>query len=502
MLAKDKKIPKRTLFLIIFDLIILFTAPIASIFIYVLVLYGWPEIISFESIDFTNFLINVFIFVIFLILFDQYDFRQDFRRKKKIFQIAAAIVIGGVANIFLNYLLGISQLGRGIYLFYIVYIFLAITIVRIAYSIVGSVGVYDKKTLIIGCGESGRDILDVIQKNPQVGLKVIGFLDNKLEKAGTAVNGVPVFHQRGPLRDQIMVHHPKLVIVAMKRLRFYDLIEDLTWCAQRGIEIWDTPTTYEYLKKRIPLKYVDELWLFHTAVNWPKIHISRMKRIMDLIVASLALVVSLPIILLTLVAVWLETGRPLILSQRRLGKNGKIINILKIRSMYQTAPKKGEKGSYAGDQRITKVGRVIRKLHVDELPQLLNVLKGDISMVGPRAELYDFVYGFIEKGLEDEKGRPSVSCPAARKTSEESRLSDGAVEKKVNRYVPFIEQRFSVDQGLTGWAQVMQPIASSTYDDMTEKLEYDLYYIRNISLLLDIIILIKTVRVVLLGKGK
>jgi lipopolysaccharide/colanic/teichoic acid biosynthesis glycosyltransferase len=332
-------------------------------------------------------------------------------------------------------------------------------------------------------------------------LKVIGFLDLKAEKAGRCIDGVPVYHQEGSLADSVTALRPRVLIVAMKRGRFYELAEDLTWCAQQGIEIWDVPTAFEHLEKRIPLPYVDEIWLLNSAINWPRVTTYRIKRLMDLFLASFGILITSPIMIAISAAIRIESRGPSILLQQRIGKHGRVFDLYKFRSMYQSRPMEGDKGTNdVLDRRITRVGRVIRPLHLDELPQLFNVLLGDLSLVGPRAELYDFICDYVGRRSHfishwQDKKKPPPSC----ETTGEPDLVRSA---EMAPFIPYIEQRFTVDQGITGWAQVMHPYVTSSYEDMVRKLEYDLYYIKNMSTLLDLIIIFMTVRLILTGKGK
>jgi lipopolysaccharide/colanic/teichoic acid biosynthesis glycosyltransferase len=245
---------------------------------------------------------------------------------------------------------------------------------------------------------------------------------------------------------------------------------------------------------------VDEMWLLFAAINWPKLHTRRLKRVLDIGVALCGLVVTFPIMVITTIAVRLESDGPVILVQKRLGKQGRLIGVYKFRSMYQREPLVGEKGTCVNDARVTRVGRIIRKLHIDELPQLVNVIRGDLSIVGPRAELYDFINEYIDCRSRSWTAWETVH---ALSSDPESRSSgDGMSAGDLERFIPYIEQRFTVQQGITGWAQVMHPYVTSSYEDMVTKLEYDLYYIKNMSLVLDIVIMFMTVRLILLGKGK
>ena len=159
--------------------------------------------------------------------------------------------------------------------------------------------------------------------------------------------------------------------------------------------------------------------------------------------------------------------------------------------MYQNFPTSGEKGTSLNDKRVTKVGRFIRRTHIDELPQLINVLRGELSLVGPRAELSDFVHEYIGNNKYT-KGTICEKAPLLPFSKTDLMGKDVeylyATSSEKMQIIPYIEQRFTVPQGITGWAQVKRPYVSSSYEDMMAKLAYDLYYIKNMSILLDIII--------------
>jgi exopolysaccharide biosynthesis polyprenyl glycosylphosphotransferase len=186
---------------------------------------------------------------------------------------------------------------------------------------------------------------------------------------------------------------------------------------------------------------------------------------LNFVLAALGLLFAFPIMIVTAVAIRLDSPGPIFYSQERVGRNGRSFRMLKFRSMRQDAENEGvPQWAQKGDPRITRVGRFIRKTRIDELPQFLNILRGEMSFVGPRAERPFFV-------------------------------------EQLNRQIPFFSQRHLVEPGLTGWAQVCYPYGS-TVEDAIEKLQYDLYYIKNVSLLFDLWILFKTIKTVLFGAGR
>ncbi|WP_035146490.1 sugar transferase [Caldicoprobacter faecalis] len=186
----------------------------------------------------------------------------------------------------------------------------------------------------------------------------------------------------------------------------------------------------------------------------------KIKRVMDIVLSLIGLVIAIPLMLIFGIAIKLESKGPVFYCQERVGKNGKVFMLYKLRSMYQNAEENGAKWAEKDDPRVTKVGRIMRKTRIDELPQLFNVLKGDMSIVGPRPERPIFTYQF-------------------------------------NEQIPGFVNRLQVKPGLTGWAQV-----NGGYElGPAEKLEYDLYYIENRSIWMDIKIMLKTVKVILTGKG-
>ncbi|MDN5276159.1 MAG: hypothetical protein PWR01_124 [Clostridiales bacterium] len=196
------------------------------------------------------------------------------------------------------------------------------------------------------------------------------------------------------------------------------------------------------------------------AIAENKFWYEKVKRVMDIVLSLIGLVIAIPLIIIFGIAIKLESKGPIFYRQERVGKDGKVFMLYKLRSMYQNAEENGAKWAEKDDPRVTKVGRIMRKTRIDELPQLFNVLKGDMSIVGPRPERPIFTYQF-------------------------------------NEQIPGFVNRLQVKPGLTGWAQV-----NGGYElGPAEKLEYDLYYIENRSIWMDIKIMLKTVKVILTGKG-
>lgn len=244
-----------------------------------------------------------------------------------------------------------------------------------------------------------------------------------------------------------------------------DIAHDLLEAKLRGSMVVDIRSFYEHVVQRLPLSQINDEWLLQTegfSLN-TRGSLRRLKRALDVLISLLLLIPAAPIMLITAIIVRLESPGPVIYTQDRVGLFEKEFTVYKFRSMRADAEKNGAVWASAQDTRVTRFGKFIRKVRIDELPQIWNILKGDMSFIGPRPERMAFV-------------------------------------TKLKESIPYYSLRHTVKPGLTGWAQVCYPYGASE-DDARRKLEYDLYYIKNMSILLDINIVFKTVGVVLFPKG-
>jgi sugar transferase (PEP-CTERM system associated) len=241
-------------------------------------------------------------------------------------------------------------------------------------------------------------------------------------------------------------------------------MRELLDCRLAGVQVTDMPTYFEQSVGQIRLDAVSAGWLiFGNGFNQGFVR-TTVKRLFDLVSAAALIVLASPLMLITAIAIRLESPGPILYRQERVGLDGKSFDVVKFRSMRTDAEKDGvPRWASAGDSRVTRVGRVIRKVRVDELPQLFSVLMGKMSLVGPRPERPFFV-------------------------------------EKLTQDIPFYAVRHSVKPGVTGWAQVSYQYGASQ-EDTIAKLQYDLYYVKNHSLFLDLVILFETIGVVLTGKG-
>ena len=319
------------------------------------------------------------------------------------------------------------------------------------------------RILIFGTGMAARTVANTLRaSDPHA--QIVGFYAGPNEDQ-PEVPRAEIINDGANLTEAALKHNVDEIVVALSERRGGSMpLRQLLDCKLSGVRVVDIATHFEKTLAQINIKHVNAGWLvFGDGFSQGMLR-AAIKRVCDIIFAALILAVSWPIMLVTALAIVFESRGPVLYRQERVGLNGVPFNVIKFRSMRTDAEKDGKpRWATKNDDRVTRVGRFIRKVRIDELPQLFNVLVGEMSMVGPRPERQFFVDELISK-------------------------------------IPYYAVRHSVKPGVTGWAQVRYEYGS-TIEDSVEKLQYDLYYVKNHSLFLDLLIMLETVAVVLTGKG-
>jgi len=354
-------------------------------------------------------------------------------------------------------------------LFFIYFLLIALpTIIlwRWTYATVFNAPPFRHRVLIVGGGERGRAIASALGQEPLVNYKVLGYLDGDLVTPGETLDGLPVLGREADLPHlvrQLQIHE---VVVAIEGNLEDDLFHLLVDCQARGVRVSRMPDLYEKLNRRIPIQHVDNGWVLDVMQNLPVFNRLQLgiKRLLDLVLGIVGLLVLTPMLLLVAVAIRLDSAGPIFYRQTRCGRAGKPFSIVKFRTMYSDAEQDGKpRWATKDDVRITRVGHFLRRTRLDELPQVINVLRGEMSIVGPRPERPEFISELQQK-------------------------------------IPFYRTRLTVKPGLTGWAQIHYHYCNSV-DDALTKLQYDFYYLRYQSLWLDLYTIFQTFDVLLRFKG-
>ena len=296
-----------------------------------------------------------------------------------------------------------------------------------------------KKAILVGDEKFLGELSDKIKQNPQIGLKIISYNEDSRS----------IFEKYHNIRRSIFI---------LDKNNFEFNEPEIQKILSNKNEILDVANAYEKYLYKIPVDYVSSSWIIEN-INFKKdISYSILSRFFEVIFSVFALILTAPLLLLVFVFIKLEDGGPIFYTQKRIGLNGKKFNIYKLRSMKENSEKDGAMWSLEKDPRVTKIGKVIRKLHIDEIPQMINIIKGDIGLVGPRSERPEFV-----EILEKE--------------------------------IPHYSMRHSIKPGFTGWAQIKYHYARSTQESK-EKFEYDLYYIKNRNIFMDFGIFLRTLQII------
>jgi sugar transferase (PEP-CTERM system associated) len=397
-------------------------------------------------------------------LLDLYDFVVMHDRRELVLRLLQALGFAWVALALIFYAMPQVMIGRGVSLISLPLALLLMVSWRLAIHWILGHPEIGERILIVGSGPFAIEIARETLGRPDAGYRVVGFVDNDPALVGKSLINPKVIGLTSELGALVQSEHIDRIVVAIGDRRGHFPTQELLRLSLSGdVSIEESASFYERLTGRVLLDLIRPSWLIFSSRG-------RRARLNELIsaamhrtVALLGAVLSLPIAILTAILIKIESRGPIFYRQERVGKNGRLFTLMKFRSMRADAEKDGPVWAKTEDERMTRVGRIIRIIRVDEIPQFWNILRGDMNFVGPRPERPHFISQLAQE-------------------------------------IPFYEQRHLIAPGLTGWAQIKYPYGASI-DDARKKLEYDLYYIKNQSIALDATIMFETIKTILLGRG-
>jgi len=397
-------------------------------------------------------------------LFDLYDFLVMHDRRELVLRLVQALGLAWIALAFSFYTYPVLMLGRGISLIALPLALSLMVAWRVSIHWFLGHPDFGERILIVGSGNLAVELAREVLNRPDAGYRIAGFVGTDAELLGKSLINPRVIGLTEDLDKIVKRENIDRIVVAMGERRGQLPTSKLLQLSLAGdVTIEEGASFYERITGRVSLNMLRPSWLIFTGRGRQKKVAGLARSAVHWLVALMGAILSLPIVFVTAILIRLESRGPIFYKQERVGKNGRIFVLMKFRSMRVDAEQDGPVWASKGDSRTTRVGRIIRKIRVDEIPQFWNILKGEMSFVGPRPERPHFVAQLAEE-------------------------------------IPFYEQRHLIAPGLTGWAQIKYPYGSST-EDARQKLQYDLFYIKNQGLILDAIIIFETIKIILFGRG-
>lgn len=417
----------------------------------------------YQRVPFWFYLLPV-IWILFLV--ETYDIRKANRRDEVIRGIATAAGISLGIYLIVFFISEPNSLPRRGVLIFIIAATVLTVAWRLIYIQIFTAPYFMRRALVIGAGKAGSTLAGMLKEVHSGPFVLAGYIDDDPSKQNQTINGYKVLGNGEQLTSLINDLDITDLIFAISGELNPDLFRAILHAAENDVEVTSLPALYEEVFGRVPIFLLPSDWILRTFID--QTHTSgvyeSVKRLIDIVFSIAGLLVSLLLCPLISLLIFLDSGSPILYSQLRVGKYGRPYRIYKFRTMYQDAEKDGvARTATQNDARITRVGKILRRSHLDEIPQFWNILIGENSMIGPRAEQIELV-------------------------------------NKFQQQLPFYRARLFVQPGLTGWAQINQRYAT-TVEETAIKLEYDLYYIKNRNLLLDMTIVLRTVGRVLGLKG-
>lgn len=403
-----------------------------------------------------------------LLLIEVYDLHRAANWGRTLRAIMLAGLVGGIAYLLIYFTADEpGRINRRAIAVFIVMAMLLTLLWRWIYiRLIISQGI-QRRVLVVGAGGNGRTLAEIYKTITPAPFNLVAYIDDDPEKQGKDVEGFRILGGSDKLLRFIEEMNITDVVVSITGEMMGETFQTLLDVQERGIEITRMATLYEELLGRVPIHHLESDWIIRSFVDEARSggFFEIGKRILDIIGSVIGLLILMLLMPFLTIAIIIDSGWPIFYRQERLGRGGRSFDIIKFRTMRQDAEKEG-KPQMAGenDPRITRVGNFMRATRLDEIPQFWNVLRGEMSIVGPRAERAQWVATFQQE-------------------------------------IPFYRARLLVKPGITGWAQINYGYAA-TVEDTAVKLEYDLYYIKHRSIVMDLVIILRTISTVLGRKGR
>ena len=452
--------PSRTLFLGISEACLVALAFVAA----TVVRLGKTDasvMLSYEQ-GFLKILILSAAFSLCMYYFDLYDSSILSNRREVLTRLVQVLGTVSIAVACLYYVYPPLELGRGIFLIGLAMVAVILMLWRRLFLAINNLPQFAERVVIFGGAPLGRVLFDELRSRPELGLRIVGQISEDVAQIGESPSDIGP--ARGDLTRLVESERASRVILAMGDRRGKMPVEQLLAMKSNGVMIQDGTEVYEAITGKVPIESLRLEWLLFSRGFRVSKALLICTRSICILVAVLGLLLCLPLIPLIAFAIWLTSPGPVFYRQPRVGRNGILFDCYKFRTMCPDAEADtGPTWAADSDPRITSVGKFLRRARLDEIPQLWNVLKGDMSLIGPRPERPEFV-----QWLDNE--------------------------------IPYYRLRHTVRPGITGWAQIRYRYGNSI-EDVKEKLRYDLFYVKNMSPGLDLLILFHTVKIILLGRG-
>ncbi len=442
LLLKTKKI-----ILLLGDAAVLYI----SLYLTLIARYGYTDIGANWEKHLLPFSLIFIIWLVIFFIYDLYDLKISYNTNNLINALIRILIINLVIAVILFYFF--NPILHGLKPQRILIIDWGISLIilffwrKIFYNLIKSPNIVNR-VLVIGRSPLGNDLISEIDRRPQLGYR--------------AANAIQMPED---LKAYCLNNNIDILISAQDLKNDQELSQEIFKCLSLGVDVYNINSFYETITNKIPVEYIEHGWFLENMAEHSKKLYELAKRFLDIILSILGLMVAIFLTPLIALGIKLAGPGPIIFKQIRTGKNGKQFLAMKFRSMVNEAEQNGPQWAQKNDPRITKFGSFMRKTRLDEIPQLINILKGEMSFIGPRPERPEFV-------------------------------------ETLAKTIPFYNERLLVRPGLTGWAQLKGPNYGGSPEETLEKLKYDLYYIKNRSFILDISIILKTIKTVLSGRGQ
>lgn len=404
--------------------------------------------------------------LLFLYFYDLYDYVVMTNRRELLLRMVQALGIAWALLALVFYFVPPLLLGRGVSVISVPLVLVLLLGWRVFIHWLTGHPDVGEKILVVGTGQTALDTAEAVWERRDAGYRIAGFVSENGAKPREKLGRSIILGKAHELEEVIRNERIDRVVIAVRERRGAFPTEALLKMSLAGdVSIEECTSFFERITGKVHVDMLRPSWLIFAGRRRDSPIKTLVREAIHRVLALMGLVISLPAAILTAILIKLESRGPVFYKQERVGKSGRIFNVIKFRSMKIDAEADGTPiWAATNDERTTRVGRVIRKLRIDEIPQFWNILKGEMNFVGPRPERPHFV-------------------------------------KQLAKEVPYFEHRHLVAPGLTGWAQIKYPYGASVADAI-QKLQYDLYYIKNQSLTLDLVIVFETIKTVLFGKGR